>query len=64
MVGVAQHLVGQPPLHDPARRATVLAELRARKLAGAAILAVFHDVPDTPGLVDRVLTMRDGELAA
>jgi alpha-D-ribose 1-methylphosphonate 5-triphosphate synthase subunit PhnL len=49
---------------DPARRATVLAELRARKLAGAAILAVFHDVPDTAGLVDRVLTMRDAELAA
>jgi alpha-D-ribose 1-methylphosphonate 5-triphosphate synthase subunit PhnL len=49
---------------DPARRATVLAELAARKRAGAAVLAVFHDVPETPGLVDRVLTLRDGALAA
>jgi alpha-D-ribose 1-methylphosphonate 5-triphosphate synthase subunit PhnL len=49
---------------DPGRRATVLAELTARKRAGAAVLAVFHDVPDAPGLVDRVLTMRDGILDA
>ena len=49
---------------DPARRAIVLAELLARKRAGATVLAVFHDVPEVPGLVDRVLAMRDGELAA
>jgi alpha-D-ribose 1-methylphosphonate 5-triphosphate synthase subunit PhnL len=49
---------------DPARRAIVLAELRARKRAGTAVLAVFHDVPEAAGLVDRVLSMRDGELAA
>jgi alpha-D-ribose 1-methylphosphonate 5-triphosphate synthase subunit PhnL len=49
---------------DPGRRTTVHAELLARKLNGAAILAVFHDVPDTPGLVDRVLTVREGTLAA
>jgi alpha-D-ribose 1-methylphosphonate 5-triphosphate synthase subunit PhnL len=48
---------------DPRRRATVLAELLARKRDGAAMLAVFHDVPETPGLIDRVLTMRDGRLA-
>ncbi len=48
---------------DPARRAVVLAELRARKRAGAAVVAVFHDVPEGAGLVDRVLAMRDGELA-
>jgi alpha-D-ribose 1-methylphosphonate 5-triphosphate synthase subunit PhnL len=49
---------------DPSRRATVLAELLARKRDGVAMLAVFHDVPGTAGLVDRVLTMRDGRLAA
>ena len=49
---------------DPSRRATVHAELAARKRAGTAVLAVFHDVPDAPGLVDRVLTMREGRLAA
>jgi alpha-D-ribose 1-methylphosphonate 5-triphosphate synthase subunit PhnL len=49
---------------DPARRATVLAELTARKHSGTAVLAVFHDVPEAPGLVDRVLTMRDGVLDA
>jgi len=49
---------------DPSRRTTVLAELLARKRSGAAVLAVFHDVPETAGLVDRVLTMRDGRLAA
>jgi alpha-D-ribose 1-methylphosphonate 5-triphosphate synthase subunit PhnL len=49
---------------DPSRRATVLAELLARKRDGVAVLAVFHDVPETTGLVDRVLTMRDGRLAA
>ena len=49
---------------DPNRRATVLAELLARKRAGASVLAVFHDVPETAGLVDRILTMREGRLAA
>jgi alpha-D-ribose 1-methylphosphonate 5-triphosphate synthase subunit PhnL len=49
---------------DPARRATAHAELLARKLDGAAILAVVHDLPEARGLVDRVLTMREGRLAA
>jgi alpha-D-ribose 1-methylphosphonate 5-triphosphate synthase subunit PhnL len=49
---------------DPARRVSVYAELLARKRAGTGILAVFHDVPATPGLVDRVLTMADGALVA
>jgi len=49
---------------DPARRATAHAELLARKLAGVAILAVAHDLPEARGLVDRVLTMREGRLAA
>lgn len=49
---------------DPSRRATVHAGLAARRRAGGAILAVFHDVPDAPGLVDRGLTMREGRLAA
>jgi len=49
---------------DPRRRATVLAELVARKREGVAVLSVFHDVPEAAGLVDRVLTMREGRLAA
>lgn len=48
---------------DPGRRRVALAALGARKRQGTAILAVFHDVPTTSGLVDRVLTMRDGRVA-
>lgn len=49
---------------DPARRRTALEALRERKRRGVAILAVFHDVPTLPGLVDRVLTIRDGRVAS
>lgn len=48
---------------DPARRRTALAAIRERKRRGVAVLAVFHDVPTLPGLVDRVLTVRDGRVA-
>ncbi len=49
---------------DPRRRGRALTAIAERKSAGATLLAVFHDVPETPGLVDRVLEMRDGRLVA
>jgi alpha-D-ribose 1-methylphosphonate 5-triphosphate synthase subunit PhnL len=49
---------------DPERRRRALRMIAERKQAGATLLAVFHDVPDTPGLVDRVLEMRGGRLVA
>lgn len=49
---------------DPARRQIALEALRERKRQGAAMLAVFHDVPGLPGLVDRVLRVRDGRPVA
>ena len=48
--------------HGRGRRA--LEAVRARKREGATILAVFHDVPTLPGLVDEVLTLRQGTLVA
>jgi alpha-D-ribose 1-methylphosphonate 5-triphosphate synthase subunit PhnL len=47
---------------DPVRRRVALASLLERKRAGTAILAVFHDLPDLPGLVDRVVHVREGRL--
>lgn len=74
MVNLALALAGRRPLLlldevtaslDPARRETALQALRRRKEEGVAMLAVFHDVPrHFPGLVDRVVTVRDGRLAA
>lgn len=49
---------------DPTRRKAVLEALLARKNAGITMLGVFHDPPKLPGLVDRVLTLRDGTLHA
>jgi alpha-D-ribose 1-methylphosphonate 5-triphosphate synthase subunit PhnL len=49
---------------DHGRRDRALAAVLARKREGATILAVFHDVPGLPGLVDEVLTMRHGALVA
>ena len=49
---------------DHRRGERALAAVRARKREGATILAVFHDVPTLPGLVDEVLTLRQGELVA
>lgn len=48
--------------HD--RRARVLTALAAAKQAGTTMLAVFHDVPTTPGLVDSVVRLTDGRVAA
>lgn len=74
MVNLALSLASRRPLLlldevtaslDLARREVALRALRRRKEEGVAMLAVFHDVPrHFPGLVDRVLTVRDGGLAA
>lgn len=49
---------------DPVRRRRVLDVLAQRKQAGTTMLAVFHDLPETPDLVDRVVHMRDGRVVA
>lgn len=49
---------------DTTRRGLALRALRQCKLAGATLLAIFHDVPAQGGLVDRVVKMREGRLAA
>lgn len=49
---------------DRGRADRALAAVRDRKREGATILAVFHEVPTLPGLVDGVLTLRQGELVA
>lgn len=48
---------------DHQRRARVLAALATAKRAGTTMLAVFHDVPATPGLVDSVVRLTDGRVA-
>lgn len=45
---------------DPGRRDAVLEALREHKQAGTALLAIFHDIPDTPGLVDEVCHLSNG----
>lgn len=49
---------------DRERKRTAYAALLERKRAGVTTLAVSHEIPDLPGLVDRVVTMRDGRIAA
>ncbi len=49
---------------DPSRRRAVLGLLNERKRAGNALLAVFHEVPRTPRLVDRVVSVRAGQVEA
>lgn len=49
---------------DPERRKRALEVLKKRKRDGTAMLAVFHDVPSMRGFVDRVVSIRDGRLAA
>ncbi|MBV8087438.1 MAG: ATP-binding cassette domain-containing protein [Chloroflexi bacterium] len=49
---------------DTARRDLALELLARRKAEGATMLAVFHDVPGTPGLVDRVVRLAEGTVAA
>ncbi len=47
---------------DAGRRRRALDLIRERKRAGAAVLAVFHDLPTLPGLVDEVRTLTEGTL--
>jgi alpha-D-ribose 1-methylphosphonate 5-triphosphate synthase subunit PhnL len=49
---------------DRERRHLALAALDDRKQAGTTMLAIFHDLPEAGGLVDRVVTMRDGRVTA
>ena len=49
---------------DPSRQHAVLRILDEKKHGGTAFLAVFHDVPAAAGVVDRVVTMREGRIAA
>jgi alpha-D-ribose 1-methylphosphonate 5-triphosphate synthase subunit PhnL len=49
---------------DHERRGRVLTALAAAKQAGTTMLAVFHDVPDTPGFVDSVVRLADGKVAS
>lgn len=73
IVGLAMALARPRPLLlldeptaslDLARRRLALQALWERKRDGTTVLAVFHDVPDTPGLVDRVVAVRDGHVVA
>jgi alpha-D-ribose 1-methylphosphonate 5-triphosphate synthase subunit PhnL len=73
IVNLARTLAGPRPLLlldeitaslDHGRGERALRAVRARKREGATILAVFHDVPTLPGLVDEVLAMRQGALVA
>ena len=49
---------------DARRKRTAYEALLERKRAGVTILAVSHEVPDLPGLVDRLVTMEDGRVVA
>jgi alpha-D-ribose 1-methylphosphonate 5-triphosphate synthase subunit PhnL len=49
---------------DHGRRRLAIAAIAARKAAGTTLLAVFHDLPDHPDLVDEVVQMRDGRVVA
>jgi alpha-D-ribose 1-methylphosphonate 5-triphosphate synthase subunit PhnL len=49
---------------DRRRKQTAYEALLARKREGVTMLAVSHEVPDLPGLVDRVVTMQDGRVTA
>jgi ABC-type multidrug transport system ATPase subunit len=47
---------------DPAFRPRMVADLRARAEAGAAVLVVSHDPDDFHDVCDRILFMEDGRL--
>ncbi|SER80756.1 energy-coupling factor ABC transporter ATP-binding protein [Natrinema salaciae] len=59
------HLVLDEPftgLDEPARR-SVLARLESLSAEGTGILLATHDLRDVLGLADRVIAMRDGQVA-
>lgn len=47
---------------DTARRTIALHLIQKHKNTGTAILAVFHDLPDTPGLIDSVVRLEGGHI--
>jgi alpha-D-ribose 1-methylphosphonate 5-triphosphate synthase subunit PhnL len=47
---------------DRERRRRAFDVLLERKRSGAALLAVFHDLPDLAGFVDRVVHMENGKV--
>ena len=49
---------------DRGRRVLAYRALLERKEAGVTMLAVSHEVPDVPGLVDRVVSMNEGMVVA
>jgi ABC-type Mn2+/Zn2+ transport system ATPase subunit len=66
---LARALVGDPPLLlldepttgiDRAFRPQLVAELRRRADAGAAVVVVSHDPEDFHAVVDRILALEDG----
>jgi ABC-type Mn2+/Zn2+ transport system ATPase subunit len=68
---IARALVGDKPVLildepttgiDPAFRPRMVADLRARADAGAAVLVVSHDPDDFHDVCDRILFMEDGHL--
>jgi alpha-D-ribose 1-methylphosphonate 5-triphosphate synthase subunit PhnL len=49
---------------DHERRRRAFDVLLERKRSGTALLAVFHDLPTSPGLVDNVVVMEEGRVRA
>jgi alpha-D-ribose 1-methylphosphonate 5-triphosphate synthase subunit PhnL len=49
---------------DSVRRDRALRLLAEEKARGTTMLAVFHEPPKPPGLVDRVVRMKDGRVVA
>ncbi len=47
---------------DHRRRTTVLDVLRERKNSGTALLAIFHELPDEPGLIDEICRLDRGRV--
>jgi alpha-D-ribose 1-methylphosphonate 5-triphosphate synthase subunit PhnL len=49
---------------DSGHRETVLQLIRSLGRAGVSVLSVFHDLDAVRALADRVVVMRDGQVAA
>lgn len=49
---------------DAAHRENALGLLKEEKARGTTMLAVFHEIPKLPGLVDSVVQLKNGKVAA
>jgi alpha-D-ribose 1-methylphosphonate 5-triphosphate synthase subunit PhnL len=49
---------------DRTRRKLAIAMLLERKREGTTLLAVLHDLPRVSGFIDRIIELKDGEIAA